>query len=324
MNRRGFLTAAGMGAASVLLSTRPSWPQQARVPVVGVLALGNPPPEGFLKSLRAGLLHFGYSEGRNLRLDIRLGEGSPERLARHAADLAAAKVDVIVCYQTPASVAAKEATRDIPIVFGATGDPIGTGLVTSYANPGGNLTGTTAGAVEVAGKTVELIRELFPQASRLAVLANATDLFTKPYLAEIGRVSGALNLDLDRVLVRPSDPLEAPFERMAANRAEAVVIQGSLVRKDAIELANKHRIPSFGSAAALPRLGGLMAYSADFDAMMRETAGYVDKILKGAKPADLPVTFPSAFVMILNLKTAKALNLTIPEAFIQRANEVIE
>jgi putative ABC transport system substrate-binding protein len=124
--------------------------------------------------------------------------------------------------------------------------------------------------------------------------------------------------------VRPADPLDAAFARMSANRAEAVIIQGSLVRKDAVELANKHRLPSFGSAPTLPRLGGLMAYAADFDALMRDTAGYIDKILKGAKPSELPVTFPSAFVMILNLRTAKALGLSISETFIQRANELIE
>lgn len=292
--------------------------------MLGVLALGNPPPDTFLKALRAGLQHFGYSEGRNVRLDIRSADGDAGRLSREAAALVAAKVDVIVAYQTPAASAAKQATRDIPIVFGAAGDPVGTGLVASYANPAGNLTGTTAGAVEVAGKMVELIRELLPQARRFAALANANDLFTKPYLSEITRVATIVNLELDPVLVNPSEPLDAAFERMSANRAEAVTIQGSLVRKDAVDLANKHLLPSVGSSPALARLGGLMCYSADFNAMMRETAGYIDKILKGANPADLPVTFPSAFEMILNLKTAKMLGLSVPESFMQRANEVIE
>lgn len=325
MHRRTFLALIGAGpAASTLLPPQDTRAQQARVPVLGVLALGNPPPDTFLKALRAGLQHAGYSEGRNIKLDIRIAGGSAERLAQQAAELAAAKVDVIVAYQTPASAAAKDATRDIPVVFGAAGDPVGTGLIASYANPGGNLTGTTAGAVETAGKIVELIRELMPSASRLAALANETDLFTRPFLAEIARVCGALNLDLDRVMVRPSDPLDDAFARMSANRADAVIIQGSLVREKAVDLANRHRLPTFGSSAALPRLGGLMSYSADFNAMMRETAGYIDRILKGAKPAELPVTFPSAFQMILNLKTAKTLGLTIPEAFMQRANEVIE
>jgi putative ABC transport system substrate-binding protein len=324
MNRRAFLASATIGSASSLIWVGGTRAQQTKAPVIGVLALGNPPPEGFLKALRAGLQHVGYTEERNIRLEIRIAEGSAERLARQAAELVAAKVDVIVAYQTPAATAAKEAARDIPVVFAATGDPLGTGLIASYARPGGNVTGTTAGAVEVAGKTVELLRELLPSARRIAVLANASDLFTKPYVAEIARVSGIVNLELDPVMVHPSEPLGAAFERMSANRAEAVIIQGSLVRKDSVELANRHRLPSAGSSPVVARLGGLMCYSADFNAMMRETAGYVDKILKGAKPAELPVTFPSAFEMILNLKTAKALGITIPETFMQRANEVIE
>lgn len=324
MNRRSFLVAAASSALP--LWARISHAQQTKVPVIGVLALGNPPPDLFLKALRAGFQHAGYIEDRTIRLDIRLADGDTAKLAQQAAELVAAKVDVIVAYQTPAASAAKRATSDnpIPVVFGATGDPVGTGLVASYARPGGNLTGTTAGAVEVAGKMVELIRELLPSARRFAVLANRTDSFTKPFLAEIGRVAGIVNLELDSVLVLPADPLDAAFGGMAARRAEAVIIQGSLVSKDAVELATKHRLPSLGSSVVVPRLGGLMCYSADFNAMLRETAMFVDKVLKGARPADLPVAFPSTFEMVLNLKTAKALGLTIPEAFIQRANEVIE
>lgn len=324
MDRRSFIVSAGSGLTSLLLWSRGSYAQPTKVPTLGVLVLGNPPPDTFLKALRAGLQHFGYSEDRNIRLDIRSAESNAERLPQLAAELVAAKADIIVAYQTPPANAAKRTTREIPVVFGAAGDPIGTGLIASYANPGNNLTGTTAGAVEVAGKMVELIRELLPQARRFATLANGNDVFTRPFLAEIGRVAGIVSLELDPVLVSPSEPLDSAFGRMSANRAEAVIIQGSLIRRDAIELATKHKLPSVGSSVILPRLGGLMCYSADFNAMMRDTAGYIDKILKGAKPAELPVTFPSAFEMILNLKTAKALGLVIPEAFMQRANEVIE
>lgn len=326
MHRRSFITVVGAVASAAILLPRSARAQAAKTPVLGVLALGNPPPEAFLKSLRAGLQHFGYHEGRNIQLSVRAADGSSERLAQQAAELVAARVDVIVAYQTPASVVAMQATREIPlpVVFAATGDPVGSGLVASYARPGGNLTGTTAGAVEVAGKMVELVRELFPSARRFAALANEGDVFTKSYLGAIAQVSGVVNLELDAVMVRPKDPLRPAFERISAKGAEAVLIQGSLVSQEAVDLANTHRLPSLGSSQALARLGGLMCYSADFDAMMRDTAGYIDKILKGAKPADLPVTFPSAFEMILNLKTAKALGLTIPEAFMQRANEVIE
>jgi putative ABC transport system substrate-binding protein len=326
MNRRGFLAFAGAASAPLFLSAPHARAQQAKIAVLGVLALGNPPPDTFLKALRAGLLQAGYSEGRNLLMDIRIADGSAEILARQAAELVAAKVDVIVAYQTPAATAAKWATREIsvPVVFGATGDPVGTGLVESYARPGGNLTGTTAGAVEVAGKMVELIRELLPSAQRFAVLANAGDTFTQPFLAEVARVARIVNLELAPVVVKPADPLDAAFESMVAGRAEAVIIQGSLVSKETVELASKHRLPSIGSSPVLPRLGGLMSYSADFNAMLRETAVFVDKILRGAKPAELPVTFPSAFQMILNLKTANELGITISEIFLQRANEVIE
>ena len=237
--------------------------------MIGVLALGNPPPDSFLKALRAGLQHVGYTEDRNIRLEIRIAEGSAERLAQQAAELVAAKVDLIVAYQTPAATAAKEATRDIPVVFAATGDPLGTGLIASYARPGGNVTGTTAGAVEVAGKTVELIRELLPSARRIAVLANATDPFTKSYLAEIERVAGIVKLDVVPVMVRPSESLDVAFETMIANRAEAVVIQGSLVRKEAMELATRHRSAHGWKPAhsAAPRrthvvLGGFQCHDA--------------------------------------------------------------
>ncbi|MET1045576.1 MAG: ABC transporter substrate-binding protein [Hyphomicrobium sp.] len=326
MRRRAFLISLGAASTSLLAGTPSIRAQQSRIPVVGVLALGNPPPDTFLKALRAGLQQVGYSEGRNLVLDIRIAEGSAELLARQAAELVAAKVDVVVAYQTPAASAAKQATREIPIpvVFGATGDPVGTGLVESYARPGGNLTGTTAGAVEVAGKMVELICELLPSARRFAALANDGDIFTKSYLTEIARVARIVNLDLNPVMVQPGAPLNAAFESMAAARAEAVIIQGSLVSQDAVELANKHGLPSIGSSPVLPRMGGLMSYAADFNAMLLETANFVDKILRGAKPAELPVTFPAAFQMILNLKTAKALDITVSDVFLQRANEVIE
>ena len=203
------------------------------------------------------------------------------------------------------------------------GDPVGTGLVASLARPGGNVTGTTAGAVETAGKTVELIRELLPSARRFAVLANETDPFTRPYVAEIDRSARSLGIEMESTMARPAAPLEAAFDSMAAKRAEAVIIQGSMVRKEAVDLALKHRLPSLGSPL-LPHAGGLMSYSINSGAVLRETAVYVDKLFKGAKPADLPVSFPSKFELIINLKTAKALGLSIPPNLLLRADEVIE
>ena len=247
--------------------------------------------------------------------------GSPTS-ARMTRSPRGTQVDAIVAYQTPSATAAKQATSDIPIVMAGVGDPVGTGLVASLARPGGNVTGTTAGAVEVTGKLVELMREVLPSARRFAVLANETDPFTTPYLAETDRVARSIGLEMEPVMVRPASPLDAAFESMTTKRAEAVFIQGSLVRKDAVDLALRHRLPSLSTSNTLPRLGGLTSYSAGAD--FREIAAYIDKLLKGAKPADLPVSFPTKFELIVNLKTAKALGITLPPTLLTRADEVIE
>ena len=315
-----------LAAAAVMIATV-AWPlaaraQQAKMPTVGILALGNPPVEPFVKGLRDGLQAVGYSEDRNIRLEIRSAGGVAGRLPELAAELVRLKVDAIVAYQTPSATAAKQATSDIPIVMAGVGDPVGTALVESLARPGGNVTGTTAGAVEVAGKLVELMREVLPSARRFAVLANETDPFTKPYLAEIDRAAGSIGLEMEPVMVRPASPLDAAFESMTTKRAEAVFIQGSLVRKDAIDLALRQPLPSLSTSNTLPRLGGLASYSAGAD--FREIAVYIDKLLKGAKPADLPVSFPTKFELIVNLKTAKALGITMPPTLLTRADEVIE
>jgi putative ABC transport system substrate-binding protein len=317
MKRRDFITLLG-GAAAWPLAARA---QQAKMPTVGILALGNPPVEPFVKGLQDGLQAVGYGEDRNIRLEIRSAGGVAGRLPELAAELVRLKVDAIVAYQTPSATAAKQATSDIPIVMAGVGDPVGTGLIASLARPGGNVTGTTAGAVEVAGKLVELMREVL-RPRRFAVLANETDPFTNPYLAETDRVARSIGLEMEPVMVRPASPLDAAFESMTTKRAEAVFIQGSLVRKDAVDLALRHRLPSLSTSNTLPRLGGLTSYSAGAD--FREIAAYIDKLLKGAKPADLPVSFPTKFELTVNLKTAKALGITIPPTLLTRADEVIE
>jgi putative ABC transport system substrate-binding protein len=275
----------------------------------------------FVKGLRDGLLAAGYGEDR-IRLEVLTAGGVAGRLPQLANELVGHKVDVIVAYQTPAATAAKQATSNIPIVMAGVGDPVGTGLVASLSRPEGNVTGSTVGAIETAGKLVELIREVMPTAQRFAVLANDTDPFTEPFLAENDRVARIIGLQMEPLLVRPADPLEAAFQKMIDKRVDAVIIQGSLVRKDAIDLAMRYRLPSLSANATVPRSGGLISYSAG--AFFRETAAYVDKLLKGAKPADLPVSFPSKFDLIVNLQTAKALGLTIPPIIIARADEVIE
>ena len=318
MRRRDFIAALGSAAATSLGAKA----QQPRLATVAVLALGNPPPAPFMEGLREGLRAADYVEGRNITLHLRSAEGRSDRLPELAAEIVRSKVDVIVAFLTPAATAAKVATGDIPIVMAGVGDPVGTGLVASLARPGGNVTGTTTGSAEVAGKLVELVRELLPTAQRFAVLANETDPFTVPFLREIERVARVVGLEVHPTMVRPAAPLADAFEGMIAKRAEAVIIQGSLVHQDAIDLAMKHRLPLLSGNATVPRLGGLMSYSAG--SYFRETAGYIDKLLKGAKPADLPVSFPSRFELIVNLKSAKALGITIAAMMISRADEVIE
>jgi putative ABC transport system substrate-binding protein len=317
MRRRDFLVAVGGAAAA--------WPgaarAQAKVPTIGFLALRSPSPGPFIDGLRDGLRALGYSE---IKLELRSAAGVASRLPEMAAELVRLKADVIVALQTVPATAAKQATGDIPVVMAGVGDPIGTGLVVSMSRPGGNVTGTTVGGAEVAGKIVELIRDVLPSAKRFAVLANEIDPFTKPFLAATGAAARSIGMDMEPVVVRPADPLELAFQAMADKRADAMLIQGSLVRKDAFELATRQRLPSFSQSVQSPRLGGLIAYYADFAVMMREVAVYVDRILKGEKPADLPVSFPSKFVLSINLQTAQAIGVTIPPTLLVRADEVID
>jgi putative ABC transport system substrate-binding protein len=233
------------------------------------------------------------------------------------------KIDVIVAFQTPTATAAHQATSEIPIVMAGVGDPVATGLVASLAKPGGNVTGTSAGGAEVAGKSVELIRDVIPSARRIAVLASETDPFTKPYLAQLAAATRSLGMEMEPVMNRPAADLEPAFETMTRNRADVVIIQGSLVRNEAVELALKHRLPSLATAG-LARAGAMMSYAAHFAELHRQTAAYVDRILKGAKPADLPVAFPTKFELVINLKTAKAIGLAIPNTLLAIADAVIE
>jgi putative ABC transport system substrate-binding protein len=321
VRRREFIALLG-GATAWPLAARAQQP--GKLPTIGVLVLGNPPPEPFLSALRDGLRDLGYTEGRNIRLEVRTAEGRSDLLREKAEELVRRKVDIIVTFQTPPSLAAKQATSEIPIVMASAGDPVETGLIASLARPGGNVTGFSGGVAELAGKSVELIRDVLPNARRIAVLADATDPFTKPLLAQIGSAAHSAGMQMDPVMVRPSEPLEPAFESMTRSQVNAVITQGSTLRKEAADFAMKYRLPSFSGSRALPVLGGLMSYGANREALYRETAVYIDKILKGSKPADLPVAFPTKFELVINLKTAKALGIEIPPTLLARADEVIE
>ena len=320
--RRDFITL--LAATAAMAAPRRLRAQPQRIATIGVLVTGNASPDEFLTGLREALREVGLIEGQNVRLEVRTAGGRAALLPEKAAELVRLKVDVIVASLTPSIKAAKDATSDIPIVMAPAGDPLETGLVASLARPGGNVTGVSTAAAEVAGKTIELIHEVFPSATRVAVLANATDSFTRPYLAQIEEGGRRTGLAIDTFTERPDAPLEPAFEAMRAKQPDALIVQGTMSRKDVVELAIKYRLASFGSQRTWPMAGGLMSYSASFAEMYVLAAGYVDKILKGRKPADLPVAQPTKFDLVINMKTAKALGLTIPEAFLVRADEVIE
>jgi putative ABC transport system substrate-binding protein len=229
-----------------------------------------------------------------------------------------------VTWFTPAARAAKQATRDIPIVIALAGNPVETGLVESLARPGGNVTGMSSVGAELAGKTVELIRDLLPSARRVAALANAPDPFSGPFIEQI-RLSGqATGVMIDAVMIRGAEELEAAFPAMVQKRPDAIIVQASLPTKRVAELALRYRIPSVSVIRGFTEEGGLMTYSAAEADMYRHAAIYVDKVLKGAKPADLPVEQPTKFELVINLKTAKALGLNVSRDFLLRADEVIE
>jgi len=320
MKRRDFI--AGVSGAAVMSFVARA--QQSKVPVVGVLLPGNTAPELFMKGFREALRQAGYIEGQNILLEVRSGEGRASLLPERAAELVRLKVDLIVTSQTPAVLAAKQATSDIPIVMASAGDPVATGIIASLARPGGNVTGLSAASAELASKSLELIREVTPAAHLVAILANEVDPFTQALLQQINQGARALGFEIMPVMTRPSAPLEAAFEAMSRGRADALVVQGTLQSKELFELAIKHRLPTFAGSRQVARSGGLMSYSASDAEIHREAAGYIDKILKGRKPADLPVSQPSKFELVINLKTAKALGMSISPTLLARADEVIE
>ena len=257
-------------------------------------------------------------------VEVRSAEGKPNFLPALAAKLVRLKVDIIVAFQTPAVQAAKQATNTIPIVMAPAGDPVGTGLVASLARPGGNVTGASSTTAEVAAKTLELIREIRPAARSVAVLANVADPFTKPLLEQIQSAGRLLGIEIRPAMVRGPEEFDAAFAEWVKARVDAVIIQPSLPRKRAIDLALKHRLLSASPTRLFVEAGGLISYAASPRDNSRKAATYVDKILKGAKPADLPVEQPTKFELVVNLKTAKALGLKIPETILFRADRVIE
>jgi putative ABC transport system substrate-binding protein len=321
MNRREFI---------VVLGCAPAWPlaaraQQSRVHRIGVLALTKADEQSFGKELREGLRELGHTEGQTFHLEARSADGNAARLPELAAELVRLRVDVLAAIFTPCAVAAKQATTTIPIVMISVGDPVGTGLVASLARPGGNVTGLSNMAPETAGKSVELFRDMLPSLRRVAVLANPVDPFTKPFLEQIrlaGRIGGIEIAPI--AMVRGADEVDAAFAAMAKERADAVVVQGIFFSKAIADLAIKHRLPAASVLRSFVLGGGLMSYGAHTPDIFRRSAVIVHKVLQGAKPADVPVEQPTKFELTINLKTAKALGLTIPPTLLARADEIIE
>ena len=320
ISRRQVVLGLGAGAISVPLAALAQQPGGTRV--IGYLAHSNPEPAFSL--FKDELRKLGYIDGNNIRIEFRNADANPERLAGLAAELIRFKVHILVTLQTPAATAAKQATSQIPIVMSGVGDPVGTGLISSLARPGGNITGTSGTTAESAGKLLELIRELIPKTKRVAVLANSADPFTKSFLRQILVASHTMSIEISSAMIRETAEFGAAFADIVKRRADAVIVQPSLQRKVAVEFALKHRIPLVSPTGAFPDEGGLMSYSANVADLHREAAVYVDKILKGAKPADLPVQEPTKFELNINLKTAKALGIKIPRSVLLRADRVIE
>jgi putative tryptophan/tyrosine transport system substrate-binding protein len=326
MRRRDFILLGSAAASASFLASGPLAYAQPKMTTVGILHTGaaNPTPEEFIERLRDHLAEFNLVEGRNIHLQPRSAGGTATKLPEKAAELVALKVDIIVAHLTPSAQAARQATTEIPVVMAGVGDPLGTKLVASLARPGGNVTGFSTAGAEVAGKSVELIHEVFPSVRRIAVLANETDPFSRPYLAQIEKNATVAGLEMLPLMMQPTTPQEPVFQTMHDKEVGAVIVQGSIMRPQTVGLAIRYRLPSLGTSAAWPHEGGLMSYSSALSEMYRSVAEYIDKIIGGRRPADLPVALPTMFDLVVNMKTAKAIGATIPESFLARATEVIE
>jgi ABC-type uncharacterized transport system substrate-binding protein len=319
-----------LGALIILASiihVAPTAPgaQPAKVPRIGVLLLAD--LELVQSSFREGLRDVGLIEGQNILVEYRSAVGQVDRLTDLAVDLVRLKVDVIVARATPAVQAAKRATTEIPIVMAPAGDPVGTGLVASLGRPGGNVTGLSATSADLGGKLLQLIREARPSITKVVVLMHRTDPFARPFLEQIKSASGRVGVDIRAVVVGGADEFDSAFTAIAKERAGGLVIQPILATKRAADLALKQRLPSITtgvSVRAFPELGGLMSYGANPAEYYRRAAIYVDKILKGAKPADLPVEQPTQFELVINMKTAQMLGLTISPSLVHRADHLIQ
>ena len=325
---RGVYATALLTLCSMLLA--PCFPAQAQQPKkifrIGLLTWGAAPPPSS-SPFAQGLFKLGYVEGQNITIEPRYANGQLDRLPELAVDLARLPLDVIVAQSFPAALAAKQATSTIPIVIMGAGDPVATGLVASFARPGGNITGVSALEEELSGKRLELLKEAFPKLARVAVLWNAADFGMTLKFRELERAAQALRLTVQASAVRETKDFESVFSEMIRKRPDALFVitdpLTQLNRKQLLELALKSRLPAMYENSAYVDDGGLMAYGPSQAENLERVLHHVDKILKGTKPSELPIEQPTKFEFIINLKTAQQLGLTIPPNVLARADKVI-
>jgi ABC-type uncharacterized transport system substrate-binding protein len=303
--------------------------QPGKIPRIGILVGASASSvSARVEALRRRLRELGYVEGKNIVIEYRYAKGKFERLPDLAAELVRLKVDVIVAGSPPAISAAKKASATIPIVFAAANDPVGTGIVSSLARPGGNITGLSTMGPDLDGKRLELLKEAFPKVGRVAFLWQPGPTRGNRVLTDMEAVAKALGLKLLSLEVRSLDDFESAFARAKRERAQALITTvGALIntqQRQVLDFAAKNRLPAMYSNSEFVEAGGLMSYAPNYEDLWRRAAAYVDKILKGAKPADLPVEQPTKFEFLVDLKTAKQISLTIPQKVLERADKVIK
>jgi putative tryptophan/tyrosine transport system substrate-binding protein len=322
MRRREFISLIGGAAASPLAARA----QQPKMPVIGLLS-----PESSTSTdvdgLRAGLRELGYTEGRNIRIEYRWSNGNFEQLPALAEELVGLNADVIVTFVTQASIAAKKATATIPIVMVGVAEPIGSGLIASLAHPGGNVTGTSSVATDVVSKQFGMLKQLSPGVTRIAALWNPADpVFQAQQLRQTEAAAQELGIELQLLEARRPNDFDAAFAAIEGTRTLFILIDPLFIThfRALAELSVKRRLIAIFGYRTFADAGGLMAYGPNYSDLYKRTAAYVDKILKGAKPADLPVEQPTKFEFVINLKTANALDITVPPVLVATADKVIE
>ena len=324
MDRRTFIGGVAGGLVATPFAARAQ--QLGKIYRIGLLeTIPAAQNAANLDALRKGLRDLGYVEGRNLIIEYRSAEGRAERFPDLASELVRLKVDLIVTRGTPAAIAAKNATRTIPLLMATMGDP--RAIVTSFAHPGGNITGVTTFSTELTAKRIELLKEMVPNLSRVALLHNMGNPAAPPEWEETKRAARALGLHAELLDVRSQGDLSRAFELAVRQHVDALVIGAGLIQmhqRTILDLVDRNTLPAAWPARELVEAGGLVAYAVNYPDLYFRFASFVDKIFKGAKPGELPVEQPTKFELLINLKTAKALGITVPKSLLLRADEVIQ